>query len=153
MKMSRTKSQHNIGIFSVESYSCHCHCYCHHHRHLHCHQYKHCCVIFIESCILHWFLSGTWRINGSQGPIHPTPGTALEELRTRPTMHRKHLMECSTGSSRWKTNEWRHYTKLADNISLQLLPSVVPPSPIYGICRECQEILTYALRGNHSGWS
>ena len=52
--------------------------------------------------ILHWFLSGTWRINGSQGPIHPTPGTALEELRTRPTMHRKHLMECSTGSSRWK---------------------------------------------------
>ena len=103
--------------------------------------------------ILHWFLSGTWRINGSQGPIHPTPGTALEELRTRPTMHRKHLMECSTGSSRWKTNEWRHYTKLADNIPLQLLPSVVPPSPIYGICRECQEILTYALRGNRSGWS
>ena len=84
MKMSRTKSQHNIGILSVESYSCHCHhhCYCHHHRHLHC---------------------VTWRINnGSQGPIHPTPGTALEELRTRPTMHRKHLMECSTGSSRWK---------------------------------------------------
>ena len=25
MKMSRTKSQHNIGILSVESYSCHCH--------------------------------------------------------------------------------------------------------------------------------
>ena len=51
--------------------------------------------------ILHWFLSGTWRINGSQGPIHPTPGTALEELRTRPIMHMKHLMECSTGLSRW----------------------------------------------------
>ena len=107
------KSQHNIVILSVESYSCHsyhhCHCHhnshrcCHRHRHLYCHQYKHCCVIFIEVGILHWFLSGTWRINGSQGPILCTPGTALEELRTRPTMHRKHLMECSTGSSRWKT--------------------------------------------------
>ena len=53
------KSQHNIVILSVESYSCHsyhhCHCHhnrhrcCHRHRHLHCHQYKHCCVIFIES--------------------------------------------------------------------------------------------------------
>ena len=31
--------------------------------------------------------------------------------------------------------------------SLQILQSVVPPSPI---CCECQEILTYALRGNHS---
>ena len=53
------KSQHNIGILSVESYSCrshhHCHCHhrqccCHRHRHLHCHQYKQCCVIF------HWEL-------------------------------------------------------------------------------------------------
>ena len=51
------KSQHNIGILSVESYSCHCHCHCHHHRHhccqrhrhLYCQQCKHCCVIFIES--------------------------------------------------------------------------------------------------------
>ena len=109
MKMNRTKSQHNIGILSVESYSCHCHhhCHCDHHRHrcchrhLHCHQYKHCCVIFIESwyfaLIFIRYLEDQW----SQGPIHPTPGTALEELRTRPIMHMKHLMECWTGLSRW----------------------------------------------------
>ena len=37
------KSQHNIGILSVESYSCHCHhhCQCHHHRHRCCHRHRH----------------------------------------------------------------------------------------------------------------
>ena len=56
-------------------------------------------------CYLHWelvFCIDFIRYLEDQAMDLRAPSTALEELRTRPTMHRKHLMECSTGSSRWK---------------------------------------------------
>ena len=164
MKMSRTKSQHNIGILSVESYSCHCHhhCHCDHHRHrcchrhLHCHQYKHCCVIFIESwyfaLIFIRYLEDQW-ISGPHPPYTWNCFGRVEDATNNAQEAFNEVLYRLIKVKNPETNEWRHYTKLADNISLQFLPSVVPPSPIYGICRECQEILTYALRRNHSGWS
>ena len=39
------------------------------------------------------------------------------------------------------------------SFSLQFIPSVMPLSPIYGICREYQKSRTYAFRGNNSEWS
>ena len=115
------KSQHNIGILSVESYSCHSHhhCHCHHHRHhccqrhrhLYCQQYKHCCVIFIESwyfaLIFFRYFEDQW-ISGPHPPYTWNCFGRVEDATNNAQEAFNGVLNRLIKVKNPHTNEWRH---------------------------------------------